>query len=130
MAAALFAPGYSERQRNDGAALAPSRVWDHLDRAAVFFQSGVDAGDEEMRSRIANQNISGVDAGGDGMVSLVGVSDGVRRHALLRDPSGVRCETCGQPEARWQMVRGVVPCMADRVCIYLRAAASRKRNSR
>src|SRR6266403_2515097 len=130
MAAALFAPGYSERQRNDGAALAPSRVWDHLDRAAVFFQSGADTRDEKVRSPVAEQDLSGADAGGDGLVSLVGVSDGVRRHALLRDPSGVRCETCGQPEARWQMVRVVVPCMADRVCIYLRAAASGKRNSR
>src|SRR5258707_2640263 len=130
MAAALFAPGYSERQRNDVAALAPSRVWDHLDRAAVFFQSGADAGDEEMRSRIANQNISGVDAGGDGMVPLIGAGDGDRGTALFLDSFGRRCQTCRRSFTGRQVVWVVVLGVDCGVCVYLCAAASRKRNSR
>src|SRR5437879_5212524 len=88
MATTLLVPRDSACERDDGAALASSRLRHHLDRLALFFQSRSDAGDEEVRSRTENQNLSGADVRRDGMVSLLGVRDGAGWLALFLDSFG------------------------------------------
>src|SRR6266478_3745161 len=130
MAAALFVPRYAARQRNDGAALAAPHLRHHLDRLALFFQPGPDAGDEEVRSRAENQNLSGTDVRRDGMVSLLGVRDRAGWLALFLDSSVRGRETCGRSFADWQVVWLVAAGVARRVYIHLRAAAPREGNLR
>src|SRR6266446_5534782 len=130
MAAALFVPRYAARQRNDGAALAAPHLRHHLDRLALFFQPGPDAGDEEVRSRAENQNLSGADVRRDGMVSLLGVRDRAGWLALFLDSSVRGRETCGRSFADWQVVWLVAAGVARRVYIHLRAAAPREGNLR
>src|SRR6266853_2732285 len=130
MAAALLVPRYAARQRNDGAALATPHLRHYLDRLALFFQSGVNASDEEVRSQATNQNLSRADARRDGLVPLLGTSDGNRRTALLHDSSGRGCAACGRSITDWQVVRLVAIGVAGRICIHLRAAASSERDSR
>src|SRR6266446_2555995 len=130
MAAALHLSGWGAGERNDGTALASSRLRDHLDRLALFFQSGPDAGDEEVRSQAAHQNLSGTDVRRDGVVPLVGIGYGDRGTALFHDSSVRGRETCWRSFAHRQVVRLVAAGLARRVHIYLCAAASGKRNSR
>src|SRR5258707_15577372 len=104
MEAALHLAGWGAGERNDGAALASSHLRDHLDRAALFFQSGADAGDEEVRSHAAHQNLSGADVRRDGLVPLVGAGYGDRGTALFHDSSVRGRETCGRSFAHRQVV--------------------------
>src|SRR6266446_2886387 len=128
MAAALHLSGWGAGERNDGTALASSRLRDHLDRLALFFQSGPDAGDEEVRSHAAHQNLSGTDVRRDGVVPLVGIGYGDRGTALFHDSSVRGRETCGQSFADWQVVRLVAAGLARRVRFHLRTAAPREGN--
>src|SRR5216684_8163021 len=105
MAAALLVSRYAACQRNDCVAVAAPRFRNHLDWAALFFQSGAHTGNEKVRSQAANQDLSRADAWRDGLVSFVGAGDRDRGIALLHDPSGLGCETCGRPFPDWQVVR-------------------------
>src|SRR5260370_21617498 len=129
MEAALRLSGWGAGERNDGAALASSHLWDHLDRAALFFQSGADAGDEEIRSRAANQDVSRANVRRDGLVPVVCVRDGAGRLALFHDSSVRRCETCGRSFADWQVVWLVAAGVARPVQIFFYAAHSRQKES-
>src|SRR5215472_3504945 len=95
VAAALFFSGGSASQRNDGAAMAAHHIRDYLDRAALLFQFGADSGDEAVRSQGADQDLSGPDVAGDGLVSLLGICDRAGGVALFHDSSGFRCKACG-----------------------------------
>src|SRR5216683_8442035 len=123
METALHLFGWGAGERNDGAALASSHLRDHLDRLAVFFQSGPEAGDEEVRSHAAHQNLSGADVRRDGLVPLVGAGYGDRGTALFHDSSVRGCETCGRPFTDRQVVRLVAAGLARRVRFHLRTAA-------
>src|SRR5258708_38299147 len=125
MDTALLVPRYAARQRNDGTALASSHLRHHLDRLALFFQPGPDAGDEEVRSRAENQNLSGADVRRDGMVSLLGVRDRAGWLALFLDSSVRGRETCGRSFADWQVVWLVAAGVAPRVYIRLPARTAR-----
>src|SRR5258708_39510257 len=87
MAAAFLVSRYAARQRNDLVALAAPRLWDHLDRPALFFQPGADARDEKVRSPATHQNLSRADARRHGLGPLLSTGNGDRGSPLFHDSS-------------------------------------------
>src|SRR5882724_4882209 len=107
-------------QRNDRVAVAAFGVWRDLDWVTVLFQFGADTGDESLRSKIAGEDLSGVDAASDGMVSLVGAGYGVGGSAVFLHLFGAGRAECGAASgislARG-MAGGLARCLRFAVCL-------------
>src|SRR5208282_286088 len=124
----LFVSGKSTGQRNDGAALAASYIRHHLDRPALFFQPGSDAGDEASRTGGARENLSGADVQSDGVVSLVVAGHGAGRPSLFSTASFCRRAARGRPFAGHPMAGLVASRLGGRLPFHLRVSAPCQRN--
>src|SRR5690242_13741440 len=112
---ALFASRKSAGQRNDRVALAAFYFRHHLDRPAVFLQSGPDAGDEAGGASGARENLSGADVQGDELVSLFGARDRPCRASLFPAASFGRREKRGRSFACRAMARLVAAGLGRRI---------------